>query len=262
MSALEHAGQGLSELRCDRGNDLHARYVQRNMADVTDATFETAVMERSRTVPVVIDLWASWCGPCKQLGPVIERVVAETNGAVELAKVDVDANPSVGAAFKVQSIPAVYAMVDGKVVDSFMGAQPEQTVREFVQRLVPTAEVSEIDQLVSAGDEESLRAALEIESDHPEAVTGLAALLIDRDEPDEAVALLDRIPESGDTRHLLALIRTGPPADDVEVELAELLPTVKVDEQARQKFVDLLEVMGGDDPRTAGWRRKLSAALF
>lgn len=232
------------------------------MADVTDATFETAVVERSRTVPVVIDLWASWCGPCKQLGPVIERVVAETEGAVELAKVDVDANPEVGAAFKVQSIPAVYAMVDGKVVDGFMGAQPEQTVREFVQRLVPAAEESEIDQLVSAGDENSLRAALDIESDHAGAATGLAALLVDRGETDEAIALLERLPESGETRRLLALIRTGAPADDVEVELAELLTKAKADEQARQRFIDLLEVMGGDDPRTAGWRRKLSAALF
>ncbi len=232
------------------------------MADVTDTTFESDVVERSRTVPVVIDLWASWCGPCKQLGPIIERVVAETNGAVELAKVDVDANPSVSAAFKVQSIPAVYAMVDAKVVDSFMGAQPEQAVREFVQRLIPTAEESELDQLVSAGDEVSLRAALEIQSDHPQAVTDLAAILVDRGAVDEVVALLDRIPESPETRRLLALVRVGVPAGDIETELSVLLPNVKNDEEARQRFVDLLEVMGGDDPRTASWRRRLAAALF
>ncbi len=232
------------------------------MADVTDATFESDVVERSRTVPVVIDLWASWCGPCKQLGPIIEKVVAETDGAVELVKVDVDANPAVSTAFKVQSIPAVHAMVDAKVVDSFMGAQPEQVVREFVQRLVPAAVESEVDQLVSAGDEASLRAALAIRSDHPEAVTGLAAILVDRGAADEAVALLDRIPESPETRRLLALARIGVPTGDIEVELSELLPKVKNDEEARLKFVDLLEVMGGDDPRTAGWRRRLSAALF
>jgi len=232
------------------------------MADVTDATFETAVVERSKTVPVVIDLWASWCGPCKQLGPIIERVVAETNGAVELAKVDVDANQAVAAAFKVQSIPAVYAMVDGKIVDGFMGAQPEAAIREFVERLLPEVEESEIDKLVGVGDEPSLRAALEIQSDHPAAVTGLAALLIDRGENDEAVALLGRIPESAETRRLVALTRTGVPSGDIESELSTLLATVKDDDESRQRFVDLLAVMGGDDPRTAEWRRRLSAALF
>ncbi len=232
------------------------------MADVTDATFETAVVERSKTVPVVIDLWASWCGPCKQLGPIIERVVADTNGAVELAKVDVDANQAVAAAFKVQSIPAVYAMVDGKIVDGFMGAQPEAAIREFVERLLPEVEESEIDKLVGVGDEPSLRAALEIQSDHPGAVTGLAALLIDRGENDEAVALLGRIPESAETRRLVALTRTGVPSGDIESELSTLLATVKDDDESRQRFVDLLAVMGGDDPRTAEWRRRLSAALF
>ena len=85
------------------------------MVDVTDATFDTAVVERSKTVPVVIDLWAEWCGPCKALTPILEKVIGETAGAVELAKVDVDANPAIAQAFKVQSIPAVYAMKDGQV---------------------------------------------------------------------------------------------------------------------------------------------------
>jgi len=232
------------------------------MADVTDATFEAAVVVRSKTVPVVIDLWASWCGPCKQLGPMIERVIADTNGAVELAKVDVDANPAVAAAFKVQSIPAVYAVVNGQKVDEFMGAQPEQAVKDFVGRLIPPVEESEIDQLVSAGDETSLRAALELQNDYAPAVTGMAALLIDRGDNDEAATLLDRIPESPDTRRLLALTRVSVPAGDIEPELTALLAAVKTDDEARQKFVDLLEVMGGDDPRTAGWRRRLSAALF
>ncbi len=262
MLTVEHAEGPRSELRLHRGNVLGPVYVQQIMADVTDATFETDVVERSRTVPVVIDLWAEWCGPCKQLGPMIEKVVAETNGAVELAKVDVDANKEVAGAFKVQSIPAVYAMVDGKIVDGFMGAQPEQAVRDFVAKLVPPTELSEIDQLVEASDEASLRAALEIESDYPAAVVALAALLIEQDAADEASALLERIPESADTRRLLALARTGAPTADLDDELAALLANVKDDEVARQRFVDLLEVMGSDDPRTAGWRRRLSAALF
>ena len=92
------------------------------VSDVTDATFATAVIERSKSVPVVVDLWAEWCGPCKTLGPILEKVIAETNGAVELAKVDVDANPRVAQAFAVQSIPAVFALRDGKIVDHFVGA--------------------------------------------------------------------------------------------------------------------------------------------
>ena len=232
------------------------------MADVTDATFETEVIERSKQVAVVVDLWAEWCGPCRQLGPIIEKVVAETNGLVELAKVDVDANPAIAQAFKVQSIPAVHALKDGQVVDGFMGAQGEDQVREFVQRLIGPVEVSEVDLLIEAGDEASLRSALELEADNPDVVTALAAILIDTDRAEEVEQVLARIPESPETRRLAALARHGGLPDDVDDRLAQLLAEVKVDEDARQQFIDLLEVLGGDDPRTAVWRRKLSAALF
>src|SRR4051794_40847771 len=127
------------------------------MTDVTDATFQSAVLDRSMQVPVVVDLWAEWCGPCRTLGPILERVVADSGGAVELAKVDVDSNPGVSGAFAVQSIPAVYAISAGKVVDSFIGALPEPAVREFVQRLVPSE--SEADRLVAKGDEAPPRPA-------------------------------------------------------------------------------------------------------
>ena len=232
------------------------------MTDVTDATFQTAVVERSRTVPVVIDLWAEWCEPCRQLGPILERVVASTQGRVELAKVDIDKNPGVAQAFRVQSIPAVYAMKDGQVVDGFMGAQGEAAVRDFIEKLVPAPELTEVERLVDAGDEASLRAALEIEPDNEDAVAVLAGLLIDGDRPEEAVELLERIPATPEVRRLLALARIGAPGDDVETELAGLLGSVKHDEDARQRFVDLLEVLGADDPRTAAWRKRLSAALF
>jgi putative thioredoxin len=236
--------------------------------EVTDETFETVVLDRSVEVPVVVDLWAEWCGPCRTLTPILEKVVAESGGRVELAKVNVDENPQVSGTFQVQSIPAVYAIKDRKVVDGFIGAQGEQAVREFIDRIAPAP--SEADQLAAAGDEASLRKALELESDHPAAVIGLAELLVERGDNDEALSLLARVPESGETRRVAALARTGgvsatgPGADGaaVEARLNALLERVKDDDAARQEFVDLLEVLGPDDPRVPTYRRQLTARLF
>src|SRR5258706_13022860 len=133
------------------------------MVDVTDATFDNDVMQASRSAAVVVDLWAPWCAPCKTLGPILEKVIDETKGQVVLAKVNVDENPAISQAFKVQSIPAVFALKDGRIVDGFVGAQGEAAVREFVERLLPSDVESEIDMLLEAGDEESLRMVLEID---------------------------------------------------------------------------------------------------
>ncbi len=232
------------------------------MIDVTDATFERDVLDRSAQVPVVVDLWAEWCGPCKTLGPVLERVVAATEGAVDLAKVDVDANPKIGASFGVQSIPAVYAIRDRQVVDSFIGAVPEAKVSEFVGRLMPAP--SEVDALVAAGDEPSLARALELEPDHPGAVVAMADLLADSGETEEALALLARVPDAGEARRVAARARlgVGDAEADVDARLTGLLDRVKDDETARREFVDLLEVLGPDDPRTSGYRRALTSRLF
>jgi putative thioredoxin len=231
--------------------------------DVTDDSFETAVLERSKDTTVVVDLWAPWCGPCRTLGPILEQVVGETDGRAELVKVNVDENPRVSATFQVQSIPAVYALRDGKVIDGFIGALPEHQVRTWIEQLVPAE--TEVDRLVAAGDEASLRAALEAQHDHPEGVVRLADLLADKGETEEALALLERIPESAETRQVAAKARVGgdaPASDDVGAELDELLDRVKDDEDARQRFVDLLEVLGADDPRTAQYRKALTARLF
>jgi putative thioredoxin len=234
------------------------------MIDVTDASFERDVLERSDQVPVVVDLWAEWCGPCRTLGPILERVVGDTDGTVELTKVDVDANPRVAATFRVQSIPAVFALRNHQVVDSFIGAQPEAAVREFVSRLAPAA--SEADRLVEAGDEASLRQALELEPDHPGAVVALAELLVGRGQTDEALALLGRIPETAEVRRVAALARLGNGAvkgdTDLEGRLDGLLDRVKQDDEARQEFLDLLEAMGPGDPRTTEYRKALTARLF
>jgi len=235
--------------------------------DVTDATFQTEVVERSMQVPVVIDLWAEWCGPCKTLGPILESVIAETGGRVVLAKVDVDANPRIAQAFQVQSIPAVHAMREARIVNSFLGAQPESAVRQFVQALLPTEEESEVARLVAAGDEASLRRALELEPGHEGAVVALAELLVGRGDPaatEEALALLERIPESNETRRVAALARVGATGgtDEVTAELDQLLDRVKEDDAARQRFIDLLEVLGPDDPRTAQYRKQLTSRLF
>ncbi|MEE9417207.1 MAG: tetratricopeptide repeat protein [Acidimicrobiales bacterium] len=236
------------------------------MADVTDATFDSEVVQRSKTVPVVIDLWAEWCGPCKQLGPIIEKVVAETNGKVELAKVDVDANPAVSQAFKVQSIPAVYAMVDGQIVDSFTGAQGEAQVREFVTKLIPEAGPTEVDLLVEAGDEQSLRQAFALEPTNPAVVVPLAELLVGQGFGEDAQTILDTVPETAEVRRVQTMIRTGQTGvgsdDELETKLSDLLSRVKGNNEVRQEFVDTLELMGPDDPRTADWRRRLSTALY
>jgi putative thioredoxin len=110
------------------------------ITDVTDETFNTEVVARSRTVPVVLDLWAEWCGPCKQLSPVLEKLATEANGAFVLAKVDVDANPQLSAALQVQSIPMVVAIVAGQVVDGFLGAMPEEQVRQWLGQVMQVAE--------------------------------------------------------------------------------------------------------------------------
>jgi putative thioredoxin len=202
------------------------------MADVTDATFETDVIERSKTVPVIIDLWAPWCGPCKTLTPILEKVVTEAQGLVELAKVNVDENPQVSQAFQVQSIPAVYAMKDGQVVDGFMGAQPESEVVALVQRLLDGTSGAPVAEEGVAEDEAS------------------AEPTISEPQPLEAEPVAEA--------------PAAPPADTtaIEAELEDILTRVKGDDEARERYLALLDQLGPEHPATNTFRRRLATALF
>lgn len=253
--------------RCGRPTRFarSARILALVIIDVTDETLEAEVLNRSLTTPVVVDLWAPWCGPCKTLGPMIEAAVAATNGQVVLAKINVDENPAASQAFKVQSIPAVFAIAGGKIVDQFVGALPEEKIVAFVNGLLGPTEPTAIDRLREIGDEASLRQALELEPDNADVIIDLAELLAGEDRGDDALELLARIPETAETRRIAAYVRSGAGlSSDVQIEerLGELLAVVKGDDDARQEFIDLLELLGPEDPRTGMWRKKLTTTLF
>ena len=163
--------------------------------DATDASFENDVLVRSDTVPVIVDLWAPWCGPCKSLSPIIERVVEATGGAVELVKVNVDENPMIAQSFQVQSIPAVFAINERQIVDRFIGALPRGRRPRVRGPARPRSERGRA--AGRRGDEASLRRALELEPDLPGAVVGLAEILVEQGKPEEALDLLAKIPDAG-----------------------------------------------------------------
>jgi putative thioredoxin len=227
--------------------------------DATDVNFAEVAIERSKTVPVVVDLWAEWCGPCKTLGPILERVVAETDG-----QVDVDANPQIADAFRAQSIPAVHALSGGKVVDSFIGALPEDQVRAFVQTLLPAA--SEADLLLAKGDVVSLFSAMQLEPGREDVAIALATELLEQGRADEALEVLAKFPEAGEVGHLAARGRLLVAGVDLgagtDARLDELLLRAKDDVAARQELIDLLDALGPEDPRTSRYRRALASTLF
>jgi putative thioredoxin len=261
-----------------------------NVIDVTDETFEQVVVEGSRQAPVVVDLWAAWCGPCRTLGPMLERAAERREGAFTLAKIDVDAQGVGNAllqAVRSQSIPTVVAFRDGQPVSMFIGAIPEQEIDRFIDSILPSeaeTEAKEATEDLEAGDvaeaERGFREVLEKEPGNRDAAVGLARILVERGETEQARPLLTPHLPDPEAAHLLARIEVGgwatlPPdgalaqarqaaaRGDWTDALDGMIAALADDkDEAREALVTSFAALGDDDPLVPVYRRKLAAALY
>ena len=274
--------------------------------EVTDATFAVDVQERSKTIPVVVDFWAPWCGPCRVLGPTIEKVSEENHGKVVLCKLNTDENPRISALFRIQGIPAVKAFKDGKVIAEFTGAYPEPQVRAFFEKVigVPPIDVTlEAQDYLRSGNvaaaEESYRAILKAKPSQPDAIIGLATILLARGDTSGAEDLLERAPTDRRAKTMkhrifldgFAAKHAGEPLEAeasanprnprhryrwgvmlaanerYEEALEELIESVAIDRAfadgaARKAVLAIFDILGLDSPITREYQRRLSSALF
>ncbi len=264
--------------------------------EVTEATFEREVLQRSQTIPVVIDFWAPWCGPCRVLGPTLERLASEANGAWVLAKINVDENPRLAQMFRVQGIPAVKAVYQGKIVDEFTGALPESQVRAWLKRIIPdrNADLLAMAQALEATNpaEAIARYRLILGQDpkNETALFNLGRLLTLRGDP-EGIVTLKQVPATspfgsraiaglaiadlmnaptepaegseGLFRQAAAATRTGDYATAIE-HLLTIVGRDRAfrDDGARKALVALFALLGDEHPLVAPARRRLANLLF
>jgi putative thioredoxin len=244
--------------------------------DVTEATFQAEVIERSRDIPVVVDFWAAWCGPCRQLAPIIEAIAERREGEVLLVKVDIDANPGLARQYEIMSIPAVKGFRGGSVVAEFVGLQPEPSIESFFNQVIPSA----VEKLIALGDEDSLREALVRDAGSTPARVALGRILLADDRFDEAVEVLRPADHDMDAAGLIALagLRAIDHPDvaaalaaldreDREAALTHLLDAVRgttgaIRDTVRGAMVSVFRELGDQHPLTVRFRRRLSQALY
>ena len=246
--------------------------------DVDEAGFEQQVIERSRSVTVLVDFWAEWCGPCHKLAPVIESAVAATDGAVELVKIDIEANPNIARRFGIQGIPNVKAFRDGELVDEFTGAQPPATVQRFVEGLLP----SPSDALLAAGDEASLREAIALEPARADVRVQLARILVVDGRESEALEQLRAVSHDREADGLLARYELTLDADapavarlglealargEYEAGLRSLLEAIAeatgdTRDRIRRVMIGTFAELGDVDPLAIAIRKRLAASLY
>jgi putative thioredoxin len=244
--------------------------------DVTEATFQAEVIERSREVPVVVDFWAGWCAPCRQLAPVLEAIAERRAGEVVLAKVDIDANPALARQYEIMSIPAVLGFRDGQVVADVVGNQPPPAIESFFNRVIPSA----VERLVAAGDEASLREAIVRDAGHTPARVALGRLLLEDGRVDEAMEVLRPASHDLDAQGLIARaelldldmpdVAAGVAAlerGDREAALTHLLDAVRasdgeVRDTVRAAMVGIFRELGDQHPLTVRFRRRLAQAIY